>query len=171
MQVNGMTRNNSPVYFFYPPDPSGRRPSERTLLQYANPAERAADQGRGGDQQYQQNISPRLNSTSQPRLSQQNQHSALDLTPTSSRRHAGESYENSGNAGGNSSLSRSNNSGHHSRTEPQRIEYWRCCQPGCGQVGRYISRIHVTCIAGCRRPRCLQCSSETEISRDYPPPW
>lgn len=43
MQRHGMTRSSDP-YPFYPPDSSGRRPSEHTQLQYTSPEHRAASQ-------------------------------------------------------------------------------------------------------------------------------
>ena len=39
-----MTRNESPVFFGYPPDESGRRPNEHALLQYATPSQYEAQQ-------------------------------------------------------------------------------------------------------------------------------
>lgn len=41
--MTGLTRSNSPVFPFYPPDRSGRRPSARSELQYTSPHDRAAD--------------------------------------------------------------------------------------------------------------------------------
>ncbi|KAI4179245.1 MAG: hypothetical protein L6R41_007959 [Letrouitia leprolyta] len=41
-QYQGLTRNGSPVYLMYPPDQSGRRPNEHTILQYANDTQREA---------------------------------------------------------------------------------------------------------------------------------
>ena len=165
-QNAGMTRNDSPVYFFYPPDPSGRRPSPLTELQYVNPAQRSAQQSHSAaehsvsvsgrpDQSMQQVL---CNSTYEPR------HHIMDPNTRPS-------YENLTTrpiigGGGNHASPESSYGGSSSRSYPQptRTLCWFCCRQ-CVHPGPYTSSLYATCL-GCGYPKCSQCSEVVLEVRD-----
>lgn len=153
----------------YPPDPSGRRPSQHTQLQYANPAQRQAHERfvpTGSAQagysyhSYQPTpsyISPPYNPVNPLRTTDNHTAAARRAEPTIITR-----------AGDNTSSGSSSGGGQRPHTEPTITRYWFCCTPGCPNNGPYIEGLYEVCY-GCERPKCLGCRREIVSLRDRPP--
>lgn len=165
-----MTRNDSPVYLVYPPDPSGRRPNQYTQLQYANPAQResferfeAARMSRTGCDSYSNQIPGNTgllsyNQTVPDRSAGQPTPTARRAEPTSIRR-----------AGDNTASASSSGGSQRSRTQPTPTRYWYCCNPGCPSNGPYIERLYENCYNGCGHRRCLGCRRQIVSLIEEPP--
>jgi len=163
-----MTRDRSPVFTLYPPDPAGRRPSERTILQYAGPNDRSSSSsasyvpeavaGRGSgttftrsDAQYQQQY---LIATSQAT------HVSNGSGHTSSVQHTV--------SGGGDYSSSEGSPGQHQRFRPPVVltRQWYCCTSGCTFRGPYNYNLYENCALGCGHIRCPTCEQEVIRVRD-----
>ena len=164
MQTSGMTYSPSPVYLYYPPDPSGRRPSLHTQLQYTSPTDRtrATHQAAGratdpthGSQQNNTYIAQQTHtsSSSQPVRWNESRDFNTNHRPYQSNQTTARESLNHGAENGTSSQS---SSPMHTPTRPQRTRpqtYWCCCY--CSY--QYLARLHSSCTTGCQRPRCSMC--------------
>lgn len=158
-QSSGMTRNDSPVYLLYPPDLSGRRPSQWTQLQYVSPDQRAA---------LQDPPVPERPSSVNHQPEQRPQHLGRNTSYGAYNRTMGDTrlyYENPSirhtNSGpGNRTSPESSNRSNFCRQHPQptRTPYWYCCRQ-CTYPGPHISSLYASC-SNCGVPRCSQCPEE-----------
>lgn len=163
-QYSGMTRNSSPVYPFYPPDPSGRRPSRLTELQYVNPAQREAERIRPVSVQGPSSVycQPEqhlvCNPPSEPHhhIMSSSTHSYYDH-PSTRRTNSGAGlYTPSGSGNGNNPC--------RSHPQPTRTLYWYCCQR-CACPGPYLSSLYASCL-NCGVQRCSRCREVVLEVRD-----
>lgn len=155
----------------YPPDSSGRRPSQHTQLQYVSPTQREAYErseatrvvqpardyypnqptGNYGPPPYNQSTSLRTTGTSTP--------TARRAEPTVTR----------GAGDYTSSESSSSGGGQRPHTQPTLTKYWYCCMAGCPNNGPYIEGLYENCYNGCGHTKCLGCRREIYSLRDRPP--
>lgn len=169
-RYQGLTRNASPLYLVYPPDPSGRRPNEYTQLQFASPAQREA---------YERSEAARLPLAGPIQWpNEQPHHAGLAMTNhTAPQWMMGAGTMTAGTArptvisGGGDYTSSEGSNGPRSRppTQPTRTRYWYCCTPGCIYPGPYIEDLYDNCIHGCGAVRCSRCRREIVSLRDRPP--
>ncbi len=163
VRYQGLTRNGSPVYLSYPPDRSGRRPSEHTLLQYASPTYLATTQGPESARCYRATSAYQQNDDNRNRTSPQR---TTGNATTRVRRgstpvvRGGGDYTSSGSS--NSTTTRP-------RTQPTRTRYWYCCTPGCHSPGPYIESLYGNCVLGCGALKCPDCRREIVSLRDREP--
>ena len=149
VQQYGMTRNGSPVYLMYPPDPSGRQANQAIQLQYTDPSQRAASEA------FAAQIRDRAFTSTQP--SEAAQRTPLiqptgvavprtfEQTPTSRL----QDIERRRTATGYTSSLGSNDPTRHQRTPRTRTATWYCCQGGgLGRTdhGPYTVRLSGSCL-------------------------
>lgn len=162
MQEYGLTRNESPVYFMYPPDPSGRRANQANQLQYAGPSQRAAydtytsaTRARGATTPQSSKATPQTTSARQDQgpISRNTATSQVDdgyIVRTASDYTSSES---------------SNGSNPHQHTPRTRTMLWSCCRGRDSDHGPYNVRLCCSCLS-CGHQPCQYCRREVVVVRD-----
>lgn len=162
-----MTRNESPVYLMYPPDPSGRRANEANQLQYAGPSQRATydtytsvTRARGARTPQSSEATPQTTPT------RQDQGPISRNTATS---HASRSQVDDGHivrtASDYTSSESSNGSNAHQHTPRTRTMLWYCCHGRDSDHGPYNVRLCRSCLT-CGHQPCVYCRQELVVVRD-----
>lgn len=159
----GLTRNGSPIYLSYPPDRSGRRPSEHTLLQYASPAHFATSQGPESARYSRASSAHQQNDDNRSWTSPQR---TMGNATTMARRGSTPVIRGGGDY---TSSEGSNRTTTRPRTQPTRTRYWYCCTPGCPSPGPYIESIYDNCALGCGALKCPDCRREIVSLRERAP--
>lgn len=163
-----MTRNPSPVYFSYSPDPSGRRPSLLGTLQYPSAADQAAGQSRTVD--YQQGaLSPRQSLGVSSYNGASPRAEPLDRnTKFGYQNYRCENRETRviRGAGEHPSFEQSDGSLARSRAHIVQTDLWFCDEPGCPFRGPYINGNYERCTLGCGKPRSSRSHRETVLLRN-----
>lgn len=154
----------------YPPDQSGRRPNEHTILQYANDTQREAYEHFERTQRNQTATSHQRNqtvrNTGPPHYNYPSPGRTTDAHTTTAR-----SYEQTyiTRVGDNTSSESSNGGNPRPRTERTLTRYWYCCNYNCPSPGPYIEGLYSSCLHGCGREQCRNCRREIVSLRDRPP--
>ena len=169
VQQSGMTRNGSPVYFIYPPDPSGRQANQAIQLQYAGLSQRAASDA------FAAQICDRGSTSTQP--SEAAQRTPLiqptgvavprtfEQIPTDGFR----DVERRRTATGYASSLGSNDPTRYERIPRTRTAIWYCCQGGgFGRTdhGPYNVELSRSCLVCDHRGPCAYCIREVVEIRD-----
>ena len=159
-----MTRNESPVHFMYPPDPTGRRANEAIQLQHAGLSQRAASDAHIAA------IRARGATPNDSSEATQSTSSAQDLVPRtfaasqSSRPQARERGVVR-TASDYTSSESSNGLSPRQHTPRTRTVLWYCCQGRGSDHGPYNVHLCHSCLT-CGHQPCLYCREEIVIIRD-----
>ena len=151
-----MTRSISPVYIYYPPDRSGRRPSLRTELQYASPNDREI----GRDYTTSQHTATTPQQPLQYQQQSQSDQPAHPSRPATRRTSFSSGVQEPLNNGlGNHQTRRGNSPFPGEHAPERRHPKWICCNPKCGNPGPYLDALYSECLHGCGTKRCENCTA------------
>ena len=169
VQQHGMTRNGSPVYLMYPPDPSGRQANQAIQLQYADPTQRAASDA------FAAQVRDRGSTSTQPSEAAQRtpliQPIGVAVPRTSEQISTArfQDMERRRTATGYATSLGSNDPTRHQRTPRTRTAIWYCCQGGgFGRTdhGPYPLGLSGSCLVCDHRGPCAYCLQEVVDIRD-----
>lgn len=167
LQQYGMTRNESPVYLMYPPDPSGRRAHEAIQLQSAGPSQRAAYETNPRATNTRRVTTPQPSEASPPTAStRQMQGQMLRTSATSGaskstideRPIIRSASDYTSSEGSSEAIPRQ----HTPRT---RTVFWHCCQGRNSDHGPYNGALCQSCLT-CGHQLCAYCRQEIVVVRD-----
>lgn len=162
-----MTRNESPVYLMYPPDPSGRQANQAIQLQYAGPSQKAAydtytsvTRACGAPRPQSSEPTPQTTSAPEdrwpmPKNTTGSQASGYQVNETRIVRTASDYTSSEG----------SNGSNPHRHTPSTHTMLWYCCQGRGSDHGPYNVRLCRSCLT-CGHQTCLYCRQEAVVVRD-----
>lgn len=162
-----MTRNESPVYLMYPPDPSGRQANQANQLQYAGPSQRAAYDTYASVTQAREATTPRWSEAApQTTLPREDQGSI----PRDARTSYVSRSEIDGRhivrtASDYTSSESSNGSNPHQHTPRTRTMLWYCCRGRGSDHGPFNVHLCHSCLT-CGHQPCLYCRQEIVVVRD-----